>query len=76
MKSKTSITLSSHLLERVDQIVGEAGSRSDLIERALQEYLDRIERTERDQRDLEILNRSARRMAKESKDVLRYQVKS
>ena len=75
MKSKTSITLSTALLEDLDRIVGEKGSRSDLIEKAVHEYIQKMTRAERDRRDLEILNRSAKRTAKEAKDVLRYQVK-
>ncbi len=75
MKSKTSITLSATLLEELDRIVGENGSRSDLIEKAVREYIQRLARAERDQRDLQILNRNAKRMDREAKDVLRYQVK-
>jgi metal-responsive CopG/Arc/MetJ family transcriptional regulator len=75
MKSKTSITLSTVLLEALDRVVGDKGSRSDLIERAVQEYIQKLARTERDRRDLEILNQSAKRMSKEAKDILRYQVK-
>ena len=75
MKSKTSITLSAALLEDLDRIVGKTGNRSELIERAVQEYIDRLTRAERDRRDLEILNRSAQRLSGEVRDVLRYQVK-
>jgi metal-responsive CopG/Arc/MetJ family transcriptional regulator len=75
MKSKTSITLSTALLEDLDRIVGKTGNRSELIERAVQEYIDRLTRSERDRRDLEILNRSAKRLSGEARDVLRYQVK-
>ena len=76
MKSKTSITLSPGLIEKLDRIVGPNGSRSDLIEKAVQEYLERRMRAERDRRELEILNRSARRMRQEARDVLRYQRKT
>ncbi len=75
MKSKTSITLSTALLEEVDKIVGQDGNRSELIEKAVHEYIQRIARIDRDRRDLEILNRSAKRTDREAKDVLRYQVK-
>lgn len=75
MKSKTSITLSTALLEELDRIVGENGSRSELIEKAVHEYIRKMARQDRDSRDLEILNRTAKRMAKETKDTLRYQVK-
>jgi metal-responsive CopG/Arc/MetJ family transcriptional regulator len=75
MKSKTSITLSPALIKQLDHIVGPNGSRSDLIEKAVQEYLEKRMRAERDRRELEILNRSAKRMRQEAKDVLRYQKK-
>jgi len=75
MKSKTSITLSATLLEEIDRIIGEDGSRSDLIEKAVHQYIQNLVRSERDRRDLAILNRSAKEMNREAKDVLRYQVK-
>jgi metal-responsive CopG/Arc/MetJ family transcriptional regulator len=75
MKSKASITLSVDLLEELDAMVREKGNRSLIIEKALREYMDRVARTERDRRDLEILNRTAKRMASETRDALRYQVK-
>jgi len=75
MKSKTSITLSSALLEELDEIVGENGNRSELIETAVREHIRALARAERDSRDLEILNRTAKRMASEARDALRYQAK-
>src|SRR5262249_48573958 len=75
MKSKTSITLSASLLEEIDRIVGEHGSRSDLIEKAVHRYIQDLARAERDRRDLEILNRNAKKANRDAKDVLRYQVK-
>jgi metal-responsive CopG/Arc/MetJ family transcriptional regulator len=75
MKSKTSITLSTEVLAELDRMVGKNGSRSDLIERAVRDFLQRFARTERDRNDLEILNESAERMKAEAGDVLRYQVK-
>jgi len=75
MKSKTSITLSDSLLRELDRIVGKNGNRSELIEKAVRAYILGIARDERDRRDLEILNLSAKRMEKEAKDALRYQVK-
>ena len=75
MKSKTSITLSATLLEEIDRIVGEDGSRSDLIEKAVRNYIQNLARLERDRRDLTILNRSAKKINRETVEVLRYQVK-
>lgn len=75
MKSKTSITLSASLLEEIDRIVGENGSRSDLIEKAVYRYIQDLARSERDRRDLEILNGSAKKVNRDAKNVLKYQVK-
>ena len=75
MKSKTSITLSATLLEEIDRIVGEDESRSDLIEKAVRNYIQNLARLERDRRDLTILNRSAKKINHEAVDVLRYQAK-
>ena len=75
MKSKTSITLSKSLLKELDRIAGKNGNRSELIERAVRQYLVGIACAERDQRDLEILNRTAKRVEREAKDALRYQVR-
>ena len=75
MKSKTSITLSTALLEELDRVIGENGNRSDFIEKAVHEYIRKLAQAERDRRDLEILNRSAKRINREAADVLRYQVK-
>jgi metal-responsive CopG/Arc/MetJ family transcriptional regulator len=62
-------------MKEIDNVVGQNGSRSELIEKAVREYMERLFRAERDRRDLAILNRSAKRMRKEAEDVLRYQVK-
>ena len=74
MKRKTSITLSSALLDELDKVVGRNGNRSELIERAVRGYLKQLARAERDKRDLEILDRSASRLNREAEDVLLYQV--
>ena len=75
MKSKTSITLSRSILEELDRVLGKNCNRSELIERAVHEYLQKMIREERDKRELELLNRKAGKLNKEAKDVLSYQVK-
>ncbi len=70
MRVKTSITLPKDLLHRLDRV---DSNRSALLERAALEYLARLERQERDQRDLEILNWNAARLNREAKDTLEYQ---
>jgi metal-responsive CopG/Arc/MetJ family transcriptional regulator len=74
MKVKTSITLSSELLDAVDARAGRGQSRSQFIESALRAFLEQATRDERNARDLEILNRQAERLNREAADVLTYQV--
>ena len=73
MKIKTSITLSEDLVYRLDRLVGPGGNRSAVLERALEEYLTEQERRRRDERDLEILDRDAKKLNREAGDVLGYQ---
>ena len=70
MRVKTSITLPSELLEAIDKI---SGNRSAFLERAAIAYLTALDRRRREERDLEIINRNAKRLNKETKDVLGYQ---
>jgi hypothetical protein len=48
-------------------------NRSALLERAALAYLADIERKKRDQRDLEIIDRNAKRLNREALDTLEYQ---
>ena len=74
MKVKTSITLSSDLLDAVEARTGRGRSRSQFIELALRTFLAQTARNERDARDVEILNRRAEGLNREAADVLTYQV--
>jgi len=74
MKIKTSITLAEDILAVIDrQVHDEAGNRSEFIERAVRAYLGQLERERRDRRDLDLLNRHAERLNRETADVLEYQ---
>jgi len=73
MKIKTSVTLSEGLVEELDEITEEDSNRSQMIERAVAEFIERERRQLRDARDLEILNRSADELNQEIDDVLTYQ---
>ena len=73
MKVKTSITLSEELVEVLDEMTDEDSNRSQMIERAVAEFIERQRRQLRDARDLEILNRSADELNQEIDDVLTYQ---
>lgn len=74
MKVKTSITLSSDLLEAIDARAGRGRGRSEFIEVAVRAFIDRQRREEQDARDIDILNRRADRLNREAADVLGYQV--
>ena len=70
MRVKTSVTLPSGLLEAIDKI---ADYRSAFLEKAAIAYLTALDRRFREERDLEIINRNAKRLNKEAEDVLGYQ---
>lgn len=74
MKPKTSVTLTAATLAALDAAVGAGASRSQVIEQAVVEYLERRERAQRELRDLEILDRAAEELNREAEDVLAYQV--
>ncbi len=73
MKVRISITLSEDLLRSIDTFSGGRKNRSELIEKALRDYLDRQARTKRDLEDLAILNKKAATLNREAEDVLSYQ---
>lgn len=69
MKVKTSVTLPSALLERIDRI---DSNRSAFLERAALSYLARRTKAERDTLDAAILDRVAEELNQQS-DVLEFQ---
>lgn len=74
MKVKTSITLSEELLHNIDEFFGGGGgNRSEFIEKAVKDYIERQEQKRRDLKDLNILNKKADKLNKEAADVLSYQ---
>ncbi len=74
MKIKTSITLDEGLLKCIDEEFGGKTNRSQFIEEAVKEYVDRRVHKKRDLADLKILNKNADKLNKEAADVLSYQV--
>jgi metal-responsive CopG/Arc/MetJ family transcriptional regulator len=76
MKQKTSITLSSDILARVDDLAGSELSRSALIEQVLRNYFRERARSQVEARDLERINAAADRLNSEAADVLEYQWRS
>jgi metal-responsive CopG/Arc/MetJ family transcriptional regulator len=73
MKEKTSITLSSDLLAKVDRLAGAKLSRSAIIEQVLRRFFRERARRKINARDLEHLNAAADRLNAEVEDVLQYQ---
>lgn len=74
MKRKTSITLTDAAFHRIGRRAGRFRSRSEFIEAAVQHFIAYLERKEAEERDLEIINRSADKLNREAQDVLDYQV--
>ncbi|MBN2641699.1 MAG: hypothetical protein JXR78_08610 [Victivallales bacterium] len=74
MKVKTSISLSSEILEKVQTVTVE-GNRSDFIEKALWYYLDMLQRDMRNKKDLEIINDASTRLNNEALDALGFQIR-
>jgi len=73
MKIKTSITLSTDVLARIDRHTGDGGSRSSFIEHVLREHFDRTLKRQIHKRDLERINAAAGRLNREALDVLEDQ---
>jgi metal-responsive CopG/Arc/MetJ family transcriptional regulator len=73
MKRKTSITLSSDVLAKVDRMAGSKHSRSAVIEHILRLHFRERSRRKIHARDLERINASAARLNSEAEDVLTYQ---
>ena len=67
---KTSVTLPSGLLEAIDKV---EDNRSAFIEKAVLAYLSALDRQRREARDLQIINRNAKRLTREAEDVLGFQ---
>ena len=72
MKVKASITLSEDVLQAVDELA-KSSSRSEVIERALRDFLAARARAQRDARDIEIMNQRADAYNLETADLLSYQ---
>ncbi len=58
----------------IDRKAREYGSRSEFLEIAARRMLARMAKDEQERRDLEIINRRAKKLNGEAADVLDYQV--
>ena len=70
MRVKTSVTLPSALLDKIDR---HTGNRSAFLEQAATLYLAQSAKCDRDAKDVAILNKHADRLNREAADVLEYQ---
>ncbi|MEK6699787.1 MAG: ribbon-helix-helix protein, CopG family [Nitrospirota bacterium] len=73
MKIKTSVALDEGLMKTIDKEFGGRKNRSQLIEEAVKEYVERRIHINRDLADLEILNKKSDKLNKEAADVLLFQ---
>ena len=73
MKEKTSITLSSEILAKVDHLAGSKLSRSAFIEHVLRSYFRERARRKMHARDLERINAAVDRLNSEAAEVLNCQ---
>lgn len=72
MKIKTSVSLSSELIEKLGELTAQ-GDRSEFIERVLWQYIASLDRTERDRADMQIINRISRRRGRTLSGILAAQ---
>lgn len=70
MKEKTSVTLSSEVLQAIDRLAGNNRSRSSFIEDLVRQHLQAQVKAERRARDLAILNKYADEMNKDADESL------
>jgi metal-responsive CopG/Arc/MetJ family transcriptional regulator len=78
MKTKTSITLSPSLLATIDQFIEQRSeqyqNRSMFLEKAAWTMIEQLRREQQTARDIEIINRRADHLNRETMDALTYQV--
>jgi len=77
MKVKTSITLSGDLLRTIDELIEQLSehyhNRSAFFEMAAWAFIEQLRRAQRTAKDIEIINRRADYLNKETMDALTYQ---
>jgi metal-responsive CopG/Arc/MetJ family transcriptional regulator len=73
MKVRTTITLPQELLFSVDAFSGKKHKRSEVVEKALREYISKETRKELNQRDIDIINANAELINKQVEETLEFQ---
>lgn len=72
-KVKTTVSISAQILKKTDFFAKKYKNRSEFVETALRELIAKLERNQREVRDVEIINRNADELNKEAMDVLDFQ---
>ncbi len=72
-KIETTFSISVKVLEKTDAFAEKFGGRSEFVEQALQEFILKLEKSEREAKDIEIINQNADELNEEAMDVLDYQ---
>jgi metal-responsive CopG/Arc/MetJ family transcriptional regulator len=73
MKVKTSVTLPQELLLSVDRFMGKKHKRSEVIEKALRQYIATEERKTLNHRDMELINANAEKLNQQVAETLEFQ---
>lgn len=73
MRVRTSITLPTELLIKVDALAGRKHKRSQIVESALRDYVAKENRDELNKRDIKIINRNADLINKQVEETLEFQ---
>lgn len=71
MKVRTSVTISSELLSKLNELAGK--HRSEIIEKALNEYLSKNAKKKIRRSDVEIINKNADLINKQVAETLEFQ---
>ncbi len=74
MKIQTSVLLPENLLSTVEQLSEKDKTLSDFVETALRFYIEKLKRFDGTDKDIEIINKNADYLNRETQDALQYQV--
>ena len=73
MRMKTSVSLTTELLDEIGRVAGRDVNRSEFLEKAAWDRLAMLKRRRREARDGKTLQRNAKSLNAEAIDVLEYQ---
>jgi metal-responsive CopG/Arc/MetJ family transcriptional regulator len=73
MKVRTYVTLPKDLLVMIDALAGKKHKRSEIVESALRDYIDKEKSAKLNQRDIDIINKNADSINKQVEETLEFQ---